>query len=434
MRSHSKLAMAIITSLFLVAVLGCHPDFEFIYEKGHPRLTPQWSPDGVHIVFSRTLNTLAHDVYLSASDGTMLRQVLKPEPATHRSTRTSYRSIGTYYSSPDISPDGSRIVYATTRIWESYDPEWTADWEIETSRLDGSDRRRLTVNATQDTSPVWSPDGSRIAFMRDGLGLSQTRGVSTMSPGGSYQRLLMRFREANPHEEDYGDAYITDTASEGHSLSWSPNGKMLAFVIRELDQSPSDIPRTGVYTADREVLYTMGANGSNLTRLFEVSKSGHNWIRGVAWSPDAQRVAFMTSRNFGTVELYTIGPDGFNSRLVTELEPRQQFPAFPSVSWSPDGRKILFSSGSTEIRDGLYEPAVHVVNTDGSEPYAVAEGSHASWSPDGSKIAVFNEYAPTRAAVLSTIAADGSDMRILVRRDGDKYKAENARCFLFFCW
>lgn len=450
MRRPRILAAAIIASILLMPVLGCpHSSGEYFQEilgKGHPRLTPQWSPDGVHIVFShkRTGTRLPSDVYLSASDGTMLRQVFKAETG-------SSADIGTYYSSPNISADGSRIAYATTRVWESEDQDVTDDWEIETSRLDGSDRRRLTMNERLDTFPVWSPDDSRIAFMRDLTGstrVAQDRGVYTMSADGSDKRLVMRFRDAREERT------VIDWADEEHSLSWSPDGTLLAFVVKELDRRASD-------PISREILYTMRADGSGLTRAFEASNTAryHLIFGGPEWSPDGRKIAFMALKFLQPVRLYTISPSGLGIRIVVELGYHETVLA-PGLSWSPDGRKILFSAGyivrrvppyvdphtideidtprSTESGESLYESTIYVVDDESdpvtADPLAVAEGTHASWSPDGSRIAVYNEHAPTGAPVLSTVSPDGSDVRVLVRRDGDSLKAENARCFLFFCW
>ena len=97
------------------------------------------------------------------------------------------------------------------------------------------------------------------------------------------------------------------------------------------------------------------------------------------------------------------------------------------LSWSPKGDEILF------ILRRTYPIDVNVAQADGSGYRMVAKGGHASWSPDGSRIAVRGA-----GAFLTTIARDGSDRRSVVLRytDGSLRAAtpESNKCLLWFCW
>lgn len=89
-------------------------------------------------------------IYVAESDGSSLIQITEGD--------------GEYAieHSPIASPDGSRLAYSTYRSQRN----WPNYFEIESSALDGSARRKLTEKAGMDFSPVWSPVGDRIAFVR----------------------------------------------------------------------------------------------------------------------------------------------------------------------------------------------------------------------------------------------------------------------------
>ena len=331
--------------------------------------------------------------------------------------------------SPDISPDGSRIAYATTRHRVPEEGDRWRNFEIETSGLDGSDsRRRLTDYDGQDVSPEWSPDGNRIAFVRKVSGIhDDARGIYTMAADGSDTRRVHRFRDARDQ-----DGPIWDRAPFT-GPTWSPDGETLAVVLTE-DK------RVGVSSlATRTILYTIGADGSDAHRVFttpdsETSFQRHRIVGAPAWSPDGRKLAFLVVhfiRRTPRLTVHTIDREGSGMRELGEVEPIF-VSEDPSLSWSPDGTTLLFSWGyfTRRLPSDKYgfAPAIYTVASDGANLRAVAHGTHASWSPDGSRIATTNVYYdPDKARYLSTVASDGTDLRILVRRDGDGLKAESPR-------
>ena len=125
-----------------------------------PDYVPQWTPDGSHIVF------MVPDVpntFVVSTDGSKLVGI-----TDGLNGRYAVNSFG-----PEVSPDGHRLVYATTRpspLDGRRRP--TVPFQIETSRLDGTDRRRLTADRDPNTRPFWSPSGREVVFKR---GLSGDR-------------------------------------------------------------------------------------------------------------------------------------------------------------------------------------------------------------------------------------------------------------------
>ena len=248
-------------------------------------------------------------------------------------------------------------------------------------------------------------------------------GIHVMGSDGSNVRRIAAFR----NRDFEASQYISDLF---HGLTWSPDGTRLAFTLTEVEA----LPGPGAQSARRTVLYTVGADGTELTRLVASQDEHVDSIVGPpAWSPDGQELAFLRadlpaelSEGRAAVKLYAIAPDGSGLREVSD--PGWEFflgrEVASSLSWSPDGKSILFSLA--ERRNQL-RGTIYVVHGDGSGLREVGRGLYVSWSPDGSRIAVVQEDWED-SDILFTIALDGSDRRVLVRRDEDgKLVAANRR-------
>ncbi|MCC6803086.1 MAG: PD40 domain-containing protein [Anaerolineae bacterium] len=131
------------------------------------KLTPAWSPNQRYFaypVLQNSTSDLVMDIYVQALDPTAAPFNLTNHPA--------------WYGSPDWSPDGKQIIFASDRDGNS---------EIYIVNVDGSNLRRITNDPADDMDPTWSPDGSQIAFVSE-------RGDNTDiyvmdASGGSLQRL-----------------------------------------------------------------------------------------------------------------------------------------------------------------------------------------------------------------------------------------------------
>ena len=384
-----------------------------IVARTNRQLAPQWTPDGSHVVLSAGRGS----IYTVKADGSDLRRIAKED---------GYYVL---HLSPDVSPDGSRLVYATSRHKSKDGPPYGGkrSFEIETARLDGSDRRRLTEDFNLDTSPMWSPDGERIAWVKDPYPNLPNGGIHTMASDGSDKRWIVEYEWMEP-AGDYGARGIE---SKGAPV-WSPDGSRLAFVVHE---GASTLTGPGI---NQDSLYTVKADGTDLRRAFAVARRTgiptgirYTLIMGQPkWSPDGREIAFFRLRfpepisGERELTLYTISPDGSDLREIWSRVPagfasededlRDSF----HVEWSPDGSRILFSAAFEELYSYenvvalRYRVATHTVNTDGSGLREVGTGGHASWSPDGSRIAMSEpEVFPTRGYY--TVAPDGLDRQEL---------------------
>lgn len=263
-------------------------------------------------------------------------------------------------------PNG-RIAYVT-------DSRGCDDCHLFTIAPDGSGRVKLTDLVGGGAE--WSPDGSRLiapAFADDGR-------VSTAA--------------MNADGSGFTVFELPDPTLNVACWGWSPDGTRLAC---ETWDETREHRALGVFTVDAN-------DGQDLQRLTK-NPFGSPDLTG-DFSPDGSRYAFIRlneERRHGIAAVYVGNADGAGAARLTPW----RMDVF-SVSWSPDGERLLFGSGGSLYTMAPDGSDVSQLPMDTGAGFAYA--FDPSWSPDGTRL-VFSMYLERLDQVdIFTAAADGSDL------------------------
>jgi len=153
---------------------------------------PDWSPDGQWIVYDSNLDDTKYDIWIMKSDGTENKNI---SGESDSSDQGGWRL-------PDWSPDGNHIVHS--RYISGVDGK-----EIFRMDTSGKNPVRLTFNNLDDSYPVYSPDGTKIAFTSYPQGLASQTQIWVIDTSGSNLNQL--------------------TTTQGYTCDWSPDGEWIVY-------------------------------------------------------------------------------------------------------------------------------------------------------------------------------------------------------------
>ena len=279
-------------------------------------------------------------------------------------------------SDPRVSPDGKTIVYVRKSNDIMKDRERSNLWQVST---DGSDHRPLYSGLNSIKSPRWSPNGEKLAFISNDTGS---------------QQIHVRWF-------DSGDtAVISQLQASPSNLSWSPDGKWLAFTMNVKVPTKSIAePRAkpeGATWAKKPITVTT-------TR----------------YQYDGQGIVEPAYRH-----VFIVPADGGTSRQLTE----GNFNHYGSLAWSPNSDQVFFSAYRSDDWELVSDEAdIYSVNISTKKLTQITNQSGAERSPvispNGRLIAFIKEerrplaYTPDQIAIMDL---NGENIRILSEAlDGD---------------
>ncbi|MEH3102326.1 MAG: S9 family peptidase [Sphingomonas phyllosphaerae] len=238
---------------------------------------------------------------------------------------------------PQISPDGRTIVYVRRSADIMTDRMQSSLWLIDVAS------GRQSPFATQGSSPRWSPDGTRIAYV---------------AGDGDGSQLFVRWLASG------ASARVTSFPGDPQALAWSPDGTRLAYVA------------------------TVAGDGATLGKAPAKPE-------GAKWAPPLTVIDRVNYRNDGPGyvkpgrdHLFVVAADGGAARQLT-------FGAFDDggpLSWTPDGREIVFAAirGPEAERQVMNSDVIAVdVNSGALRTLTTRDGPDAQprVAPDGTRVA-----------------------------------------------
>lgn len=245
---------------------------------------------------------------------------------------------------------------------------------------DGTGVVNLTDTSDIDEfSPVWSPDGSRIAFISD----SFTRTLSVMNADGSGKTEIVS-GALDPSWGPDGSKIAVMKEREGLSAAivivdlntrtetivteratmepvWSPDGSRIAFVDVRPEIYPDPATGEPVQGSQHEIVVTnVDGSGEVVVSAGETGSERALYLeedRAPAWSPDGSKIVFMSQAQIpaccGAWQIWAVNADGSApTNLTADETVNDLLPV-----WSPDGTQILFQRAAGVGYDLFTMPA-----------------------------------------------------------------------------
>ncbi len=405
--------------VFVVPTVGGKPK-RLTFDSGADIVTG-WTPDGKSVVFSSSRGTgypISQDVYtVPVEGGAEKRLNLFEAKEAH------------------FAPSGDKLAFVRgPGTWYRRGYRGSSNDDLYLASTDGATAKRLTTYDGQDTAPMWSRDGKTLYYVTDaGFAKGCSNIVSQQIDGLAAQGapkpvtqhtddMVRRARISAGGEwivyECGGDIYVTSTKSAGP-------GRKLAIEVHADDKSNTSRTTTfgrdatefalspdeshAVVVVHGQLFLTKVPAGGKSTRLTEHASADHS----VSWSPDGKKLLFASDRT-GVEELYMLEADDvehpeltkahkFKTTQLTKTPEEESGPSF-----SPKGDRIAFLRGGQ----------LWTMKPDGTDAKVLVEGKKVldyDWSPDG-KYLTYARMDGSFASEIYIVPADGATKPVNISR------------------
>jgi dipeptidyl aminopeptidase/acylaminoacyl peptidase len=316
---------------------------------------------------------------------------------------------GKTIAEPEISPDGKTVAFTITE--NDLKTNQSTVRLMSVPALGGS-VTPIAQAPEGASSPRWSPDGTRLAFIAAKDGKSAIWVLNF--PSGEITRVC---------DYDHSNAFLTKA---GNMLAWSPDGTQLAFAGTIEPAQPRPDPlvitrilyktRTSIWDGRRSHIYVVPASGGAPRAVTSGKFDEHS----IDWGGDGKQIVFLSNHQpdpdaLLNYDIFAVNVErgGFRQLTTTpgvEMDPKV----------SPDGRWIVYTSTTRNITtiDSVAEDAhVWVVPVDGGKGRELnaaldRRSSGAQWTPD-SKFVIFTAGDHGRVAIYRTPLEGGESMPLV---------------------
>lgn len=328
-----------------------------------------------------------------------------PAPAAmHFSAVTSFAGV---QAQPALSPDGRSVAFISNR---------DGHYNIYVGLVRGGELVQITHDAAMKSRPMWSPDGSTLAYGQ--LNESGTMDVWEVAAlGGPPRKVVLNAADPTWTPDgrsliygDYADGQIWLCGVSGENprllvrmgadqiateLRVSPDGKMVAMAVRSSGGGPNG--RLGVAEVS--------------TGKVRLLTEDITTTLSPAWSPDSRFIYFASSRG-GTLNIWKMGADGKGLRQITAGEGDDS-----ELDVSSDGKRLVFATmrlniglSQFDVQEKAGESRINVLTSD---PARNEFGP--AYSPDGTHLAFFTNLKGVEPERIGMADANGANATQLVR-------------------
>ena len=291
-----------------------------------------------------------------------------------------------YARDPQISPDGSKVVYIRTKMDIMKDGKSSSLWIMNS---DGTNHQKLTSLVKNESNPRWSPDGKRISFISN-------------SGDGNGSEIFIYWVDSKQYSS------ISQLDGSPRLLNWSPDGKSIGFLMFVPEKTlqlvlPPKRPKNAKWAEKPRITDRLKheADGSGYMRegfshIFyipsdggkptQVTKEKYNH-REFDWKSDSKGFVFSSNYNvdwqydYRNSELYSINIDGSSLKTLTDRKGPDR-----GLVVSPDGKKIAYLGYNDKVQ--TYQiTRLYIMNIDGGSKKEIKINldrsiSSLKWSSD----------------------------------------------------